>query len=296
MQWFKKKLPTILLVFVFLAGVALILYPTFADWWNSFHQSRAVASYMDSVSALDTEQYEEILAEADAYNQKLAETGILWTLDEEQEKEYNNQLNVNDSGIMGYIDIPKINITLPIYHGIDEAVLQVAIGHIAGSSLPVGGENTHCIVSGHRGLPSARLFTDLDKLVDGDTFTMTVLNRTVTYQVDQIRIVEPTDLSDLLIEEGKDYCTLVTCTPYGINTHRLLVRGHRVANAQGDAPVIADAMQIETIYIAPFLAVPILILLVIGMFILTGRQQRRNRQVKATMDAFDFRKNDEKDE
>lgn len=296
MQWFKKKLPTILLVFVFLTGVALILYPTFADWWNSFHQSRAVASYMDSVSALDTEQYEEILAEADAYNQKLAETGILWTLDEEQEKEYNNQLNVNDSGIMGYIDIPKINITLPIYHGIDEAVLQVAIGHIAGSSLPVGGENTHCIVSGHRGLPSARLFTDLDKLVDGDTFTMTVLNRTVTYQVDQIRIVEPTDLSDLLIEEGKDYCTLVTCTPYGINTHRLLVRGHRVANAQGDAPVIADAMQIETIYIAPFLAVPILILLVIGMFILTGRQQRRNRQVKATMDAFDFRKNDEKDE
>ena len=274
----------------------MLLYPTFADWWNSFHQSRAVASYMDSVSALDTEQYEEILAEADAYNQKLAETGILWTLDEEQEKEYNNQLNVNDSGIMGYIDIPKINITLPIYHGIDEAVLQVAIGHIAGSSLPVGGENTHCIVSGHRGLPSARLFTDLDKLVDGDTFTMTVLNRTVTYQVDQIRIVEPTDLSDLLIEEGKDYCTLVTCTPYGINTHRLLVRGHRVANAQGDAPVIADAMQIETIYIAPFLAVPILILLVIGMFILTGRQQRRNRQVKATMDAFDFRKNDEKDE
>ena len=296
MQWFKKKLPTILLVFVFLTGVALILYPTFADWWNSFHQSRAVASYMDSVSALDTERYEEILAEADAYNQKLAETGVIWTLDEEQEKEYNDQLNVNDSGIMGYIDIPKINITLPIYHGIDEAVLQVAIGHIAGSSLPVGGENTHCIVSGHRGLPSARLFTDLDKLVDGDTFTMTVLNRTVTYQVDQIRIVEPTDLSDLLIEEGKDYCTLVTCTPYGINTHRLLVRGHRVANAQGDAPVIADAMQIETIYIAPFLAVPILILLVIGMFILTGRQQRRNRRVKATMDAFDFRKNDEKDE
>ena len=296
MQWFKKKLPTILLVFVFLTGVALILYPTFADWWNSFHQSRAVASYMDSVSALDTERYEEILAEADAYNQKLAETGVIWTLDEEQEKEYNDQLNINDSGIMGYIDIPKINITLPIYHGIDEEVLQVAIGHIAGSSLPVGGENTHCIVSGHRGLPSARLFTDLDKLVDGDTFTMTVLNRTVTYQVDQIRIVEPTDLSDFLIEEGKDYCTLVTCTPYGINTHRLLVRGHRVANAQGDAPVIADAMQIETIYIAPFLAVPILILLVIGMFILTGRQQRRNRRVKATMDAFDFRKNDEKDE
>ena len=296
MQWLKKKLPTILLVLVFLTGVALLLYPTFADWWNSFHQSRAVASYMDSVSEMDTERYEEILAEADAYNQKLVETGIIWTLDEEQLEEYNKQLNINESGIMGYIDIPKISITLPVYHGVDEAVLQVAIGHIAGSSLPVGGENTHCIVSGHRGLPSARLFTDLDKLVEGDTFTMTVLNRTVTYQVDQVRIVEPTDVSDLQIVEGKDYCTLVTCTPYGINTHRLLVRGHRVANAQGDAPVIADAMQIETIYIAPFLAVPILILLVIGMFILTGRQQRRNRRVKATMDAFDFRKNDEKDE
>ena len=296
MQWLKKKLPTILLVLVFLTGVALLLYPTFADWWNSFHQSRAVASYMDSVSEMDTERYEEILAEADAYNQKLVETGIIWTLDEEQLEEYNEQLNINESGIMGYIDIPKISITLPVYHGVDEAVLQVAIGHIAGSSLPVGGENTHCIVSGHRGLPSARLFTDLDKLVDGDTFTMTVLNRTVTYQVDQVRIVEPTDVSDLQIVEGKDYCTLVTCTPYGINTHRLLVRGHRVANAQGDAPVIADAMQIETIYIAPFLAVPILILLVIGMFILTGRQQRRNRRVKETMDAFDFRKNDEKDE
>ena len=296
MQWLKKKLPTILLVLVFLTGVALLLYPTFADWWNSFHQSRAVASYMDSVSELDTEQYDEILAAADAYNRELGETGIIWTLDEEQEKVYNDQLSINDSGIMGYIDIPKINVTLPIYHGIEEEVLQVAIGHIAGSSLPVGGKNTHCIVSGHRGLPSARLFTDLDKLVDGDTFTMTVLNRTVTYQVDQIRIVEPTDLSDLQIEEGKDYCTLVTCTPYGINTHRLLVRGHRVANAQGDAPVIADAMQIETIYIAPFLAVPILIILVIGMFMVTGRQQRRNKQARTTMEAFEFRKSDEKDE
>ena len=296
MQWLKKKLPTILLVLVFLTGVALLLYPTFADWWNSFHQSRAVASYMDSVSELDTAKYDEILAAADAYNRELGETGVIWTLDEEQEKVYNDQLSINDSGIMGYIDIPKINVTLPIYHGIEEEVLQVAIGHIAGSSLPVGGKNTHCIVSGHRGLPSARLFTDLDKLVDGDTFTMTVLNRTVTYQVDQIRIVEPTDLSDLQIEEGKDYCTLVTCTPYGINTHRLLVRGHRVANAQGDAPVIADAMQIETIYIAPFLAVPILIILVIGMFMVTGRQQRRNKQARTTMEAFEFRKSDEKDE
>ena len=271
----------------------MLLYPTFADWWNSFHQSRAVASYMDSVSELDTDKYEEILSSADSYNQMLAQTGILWTMDEKQEEAYREELNISDSGIMGYIDIPKIHITLPIYHGTDEEVLQVAIGHLSGTSLPVGGTGTHCVVSGHRGLPSARLFTDIDKMVDGDTFTMTVLNRTVTYQVDQVRIVEPTDLSDLQIEQGSDLCTLVTCTPYGINTHRLLVRGHRVANAQGDAPVIADAMQIESIYIAPFLAVPILIILIISMIMITGKQKRRNRQVRETMKAFESGMNDE---
>ncbi len=292
----KKNLSTVFLVLIFLAGVGLLLYPTFADWWNSFHQSRAVASYMDAVTELDTARYDEILAAADVYNRKLAESGIVWTPDEKREEVYNEQLKIDDSGIMGYIDIPKINITLPIYHGTDENVLQVAIGHLTGTSLPVGGENTHCIVSGHRGLPSARLFTDIDKLVDGDTFTMTVLNRTVTYQVDKIRVVEPTDLSDLQIEKGKDLCTLVTCTPYGINTHRLLVQGYRVANAQGDAPVIADAMQIDSIYIAPFLAVPILIILVIGVFLVTGRQQRRNRLAKRTIKAFKHEKNAENDE
>ena len=179
---------------------------------------------------------------------------------------------------MGYIDIPKIDVMLPIYHGIDESILQVAVGHIPGTSLPVGGEGSHCVVSGHRGLPSARLFTDIDKLVGGDSFTITVLNKTLTYEVDQIRTVLPTDLSDLQIEKGKDYVTLVTCTPYGINTHRLLVRGHRIENADGDASVIADALQIEPIYIAPFIAVPILILLIIGMFIMTGMRTRRRRE------------------
>ena len=189
--------------------------------------------------------------------------------------EYNRQLAVTDSGIMGYIDIPKIRVTLPIYHGTDETILQIAIGHIAGTSLPVGGASTHCVVSGHRGLPSARLFTDIDKLVEGDTFTMTVLNRTVTYEVDQIRIVEPTDLSNLQIEEGKDYCTLVTCTPYGINTHRLLVRGHRVANANGEANVIADALQIEPVYVAPVVAAPMLIILLILLFVMTSEPFRK---------------------
>lgn len=288
----KKNFPTIILVLILLAGVGFLAYPSFADWWNSFHQSRAVASYMNSVAELDTEEYERLLASADAYNRVLAMTGLQWSLDEEEEKAYNKQLNIDDSGIMGYIDIPKINVTLPIYHGTDEEVLQVAIGHLSGTSLPVGGTSTHCIVSGHRGLPSARLFTDLDKMVEGDTFTMAVLNRTVTYQVDQIRTVEPDDLNGLQIEKGKDLCTLVTCTPYGINTHRLLVRGHRVENAQGDAPVIADAMQIESIYTAPFVAAPILLILLVGMFLFTGKRKRRNRQAKKTMEEYNHEKRD----
>ena len=278
MERLKKNLPTILLTIVFFIGAGLIAYPTFSDWWNSFHQSRAVASYMDAVTSMDTSQYDAILKEADKYNRALSRTGVVWVMDEKQEEEYLKQLNVNETGIMGYIDIPKINITLPIYHGTDEAVLQIAIGHLMGTSLPVGGKGSHCVVSGHRGLPSARLFTDIDKLVEGDSFTMTVLNRTVTYEVDQVRIVEPTDLSDLQIEKGKDYCTLVTCTPYGINTHRLLVRGHRIENAQGEAMVIADAMQIESIYIAPFIAVPILLLLVFGVIISTGRKSRKKKR------------------
>ena len=278
MSWLKKNGLTLILLLILLIGAGMIAYPTFADWWNSFHQSRAVASYAEEVASMNTEEYEKIIRKAEAYNRKLAATGIRWTMEEDEEKEYEEQLNIGTSGIMGYIDIPKVDVMLPIYHGIDEAVLQVAIGHIPGSSLPVGGKGSHCIISGHRGLPSARLFTDIDKLVEGDTFTITVLNQTLTYEVDQIRTVEPTDLSELQIEKGKDYLTLVTCTPYGINTHRLLVRGHRTENANGDAAVIADALQIEPVYIAPFLAAPILVLLVIGMFIMTGMRSRRKRE------------------
>ena len=232
-------------------------------------------SYADAVADLDTEEYDKIIAEAENYNKELSKGGIRWVMTDQQKEEYESQLDVNASGIMGYIDIPKINIKLPIYHGTGEAVLQVAIGHLSGTSLPVGGESTHCVVSGHRGLPSAKLFTDLDKLVEGDTFTMTVLDRTVTYEVDQIRVVEPTDLSELQIEKGKDYCTLVTCTPYGVNTHRLLVRGHRVANVDGEANVIADALQIEPIYIAPFVAAPILLVLLITLLATTGKNSKK---------------------
>ena len=278
MSWLKKNGLTLILLLILLIGAGLIAYPSFANWWNSFHQSRAVASYAETVANMNTEEYEQIISKAQAYNRKLSRSGILWTLDEDEEKDYKEQLDIGTSGIMGYIDIPKIDVMLPIYHGIEESILQVAVGHIPGTSLPVGGKGSHCVVSGHRGLPSARLFTDIDKLVEGDTFTITVLNKTLTYEVDQIRTVLPTDLSDLQIEKGKDYVTLVTCTPYGINTHRLLVRGHRIENADGDASVIADALQIEPIYIAPFIAVPILILLIIGMFIMTGMRTRRRRE------------------
>ncbi len=272
-NWLKKNLVNFIICLIGLAGVGLLAYPTVADWWNSFHQSRAVASYAKAVAELDTETYDRLIEEAEKYNKELAQTGIQWTMSKAQMKEYEKLLNINDTGILGYIDIPKINIQLPIYHGTDEAVLQIAIGHLAGTSLPIGGSSTHCVVSGHRGLPSAKLFTDIDKMKEGDIFTMTVLDRTVTYEVDQIRIVEPSDLSNLRIEEGKDYCTLVTCTPYGINTHRLLVRGHRIANLNGDANVVADALQIQPVYVAPFVAFPILFILIVWMFISTHQKK-----------------------
>jgi len=229
---------------------------------------------------MDTAEYERVIENARAYNERLAETGIAWDLRllEEMREEYQSELNMDGTGIMGYINIPKIDVQLPIYHGTEESVLQVAIGHLAETSLPVGGENTHCVVSGHRGLPSAKLFSDLDKLKEGDTFTMSILNETLTYEVDQIRIVEPTDLSELTIREGQDLVTLVTCTPYGINTHRLLVRAHRIANASGEARVVADAIQIRPVYIAPFVAVPMLVLLLILMLLMTGKK----RKVKLT--------------
>ena len=275
MTWFKKNWMTMLLVLIALAGAALIAYPTVSDWWNSFHQSRTVMRYAQSVSNMDSELYEELLASAEEYNAELSRTGMRWKMDDEQREAYEKELDIGDGGIMAYIDIPKLNVTLPIYHGTSEAVLQVAIGHLECSSLPVGGESTHCIVSGHRGLPSAKLFTDLDLLVEGDTWTITVLNRTLTYEADQIRVVEPTDMSTLQIEEGEDYCTLVTCTPYGINTHRLLVRGHRVENAQGEAEVTPDALQIEPRIVVPFVAGPVIVLMFIIAMIVPARKRRR---------------------
>ena len=275
------RLFTIILVSVMLAGIGLLAYPSLADYWNSFHQSRAVMSYAEHVSDMNAEEYDRLLSEAKAYNERFVENGLNWHLTEEEKAEYESVLDVDGSGVIGYIRIPKIDVMLPVYHGTEENVLQTSIGHLEGSSLPVGGESTHCLLSGHRGLPSARLFTDLDQLREGDTFTITVLNDTLTYEVDHIWIVEPEDLSHLTIEKGNDLCTLITCTPYGINTHRLLVRGHRIPNVDGGAMVVADAIQIRPVFIAPFLAIPILLLLLIWMLVSTSMNRRKVRDRKA---------------
>ena len=279
-RWAADRMFTLILVGALIIGICLLVYPSFSDYWNSFHQSRAVMSYAENVANMNTEEYEKILDEARIYNAELADRGINWTMTDEQKEAYESHLDIGGNGIMGYIKIQKIDVMLPIYHGTDENILQTSIGHLEESSLPVGGESSHCMLSGHRGLPSARLFTDLDKLVEGDTFTMTVLNETLTYEVDHIWIVEPSDLSHLTIEDGKDYCTLITCTPYGINTHRLLVRAHRIDNLSGDAMVVADAIQIRPVFIAPFLAVPLLFILLIYVLISTSAKYRKKRDLK----------------
>ena len=265
----KKHASTILLFLIFFIGLSLLLYPSFADWWNSFHQSRAVASYVEQVANMDDDRYREIWDAAWDYNRSLIDRPNDYLLSEEQREHYNALLNVGNNGVMGYVEIPLLDIVYPVYHGTDEAVLQVAIGHLDWTSMPVGGESSHCVISGHRGLPSAKLFTDLDKMEVGDTFLLRVLDEVLTYEVDQILIVEPHETEALLIVEGEDLCTLVTCTPYGINSHRMLVRGHRVDTVP-DRPVrrvTADAVQIDPVIVAPFVAAPILLVLLIALLI-----------------------------
>ena len=268
---------TVFLVLLLLAGVSLLLYPSLSDYWNSMHQTRAIASYAETVSQLDTAQYDEMWKAAQDYNRSLAQRETAFALTDEQKAAYENLLDVSGLGVMGYIEIPEIDCSLPIYHGTEESVLQVAVGHLEWSSLPVGGEGTHCVLSGHRGLPSAKLFTNLDKLAVGDTFLLRVLDEVLTYEVDQILIVEPEQVDALGIVPGEDYCTLVTCTPYGINTHRLLVRGHRVENTPEAARmhVTADATQFDPLLVAPVLAIPVLLLLLI--ILLLPKRQSKSR-------------------
>lgn len=270
----KKHFSTIILIVVFFTGLSLLLYPTVSDYWNSYHQSKAIATYESKVADFDDSAYERILEEAREYNKTLIGQNNRFMMSTDEKNTYQNVLDITGTGIMGYIEIDSIHCELPIYHGVDESVLQVAIGHIEGTSLPVGGESTHCVISGHRGLPSAKLFTNLDQLAEGDTFVLRVLDEILTYEVDQILIVEPHETEALEIVEGKDYCTLITCTPYGVNSHRLLVRGVRTDNASDVAlRVPADARQIAPRMVAIVYSVPLLLLLLVWLLVKYRRRK-----------------------
>ena len=278
----KKRGPsisTIVLVIILLAGVGILLYPSVSDWWNSMHATRAIAGYVTAVEDMSGQEKEAMLEAAKAYNERLA-NGVNFTLTEEEYEEYESLLNIGGTGIMGYVQISAIAVNLPIYHSVDESVLQIAIGHIPGSSLPVGGERTHAILSGHRGLPSAKLFSDLDQMVEGDTFTVNIMDQTTTYMVDQIRIVLPEETDELAIRDGRDYCTLVTCTPYGINTHRMLVRGRRIDNIAGEVVVVAEAVRIPTYVVIPAVGVPLLFILLVIMLIYYRRLGPRKTEAE----------------
>lgn len=277
----KKHRSTIILVIIFITGISLLLYPTVSDYWNSFHSTRAIAGYTQALEDLSDDDYDQMLKSARAYNSWVYSAQPGFALTDSQYAEYESQLDITGTGVMSYITIEKIGVELPIYHGTSEGVLAAAVGHIEGSSLPVGGESTHCVLSGHRGLPSARLFTDLDELEVGDTFVLQTLDETLTYEVDQISIVLPSELDELQIVEGQDLCTLVTCTPYGINSHRLLVRGHRIENAAGSTlRVSGEAVQIDPTLIAPIFAAPLLLALLIWMLAKTRSPRRKNKKGK----------------
>lgn len=261
----RDKIGLILVLMLFI-GVCVLLYPAVSQYWNSRTQTRAVENYQEILNSLKQEDYDIYFEEADQYNQALRALSQPM-IDHRQLTEYNKILNINENGIMGYVSIPKLGVEIPIYHGTSAEVLNIACGHVEGSSLPVGGESTHSVLSAHRGLPHAKLFTELDKLELGDTFQLTILNRTLTYQVDQIKVVRPTEIDDVQIVEEKDLCTLLTCTPYGVNSHRLLVRGVRIENAPPLLYVTSDAYQIDSLVATPMVAAPILLILLIVLMV-----------------------------
>ena len=274
----KKHISTIIIALIFLAGLGFLLYPTVSNLWNRAHQSRAIATYTKQVEKLDDSQNKEMLKAARKYNKSLLKKSDHWKLSKKDKKKYESLLDVSGIGIMGYIEVPKIDCSLPIYHGTDEGALQIAIGHLEGSSLPVGGKSTHCVLSGHRGLPSARLFTDLDQMEEGDVFVLNVLGRKLAYEVDQIKVVLPDEMSDLEIVQGKDLCTLVTCTPYGINTHRLLVRGHRTKYIEETVVRVQKEAEKKETGIWLLAGGGAVFLIIIIIVVVKRRRKRRNLQ------------------
>lgn len=279
----KKNKSTIILILVFFVGLSVMLYPTISDYVNQLHQTRAVANYAADVDKLSDADYTAYFEAADAFNAQIAaDPDALYFPD--RFPSYESTLDVTGTGIMGYITIEKIGVELPIYHGTSDAVLQVAAGHLEGTSLPVGGASTHAVISAHRGLPSAKLFTNLDQLEVGDTFTITVLDRTFTYEVDNISIILPTETDSLKVSEGKDYITLMTCTPYGINTHRLLVRGRRITTPDKlkHIRVTSDAIKIEPILTAPIMALPLLLVLLFWLLFAPSKRSSAKDETHKT--------------
>ena len=257
-----KKNRTIIMVLFFFVGLLILLYPSISDFYNQKVQSKVIVDYESLLKNIEKKDYTNLFEQAQNYNEELASYKVPY-VSYKKLKNYQNILNVNDDGMMGYISIDKIKVELPIYHGTSEQVLSVAVGHLEGSSFPIGGKGTHSVLSAHRGLPSSKLFTDLDKLESGDTFTITILDRLLTYQVDQIEIVEPNDIKNLEINPNEDYVTLMTCTPYGINTHRLLVRGIRVENAKAKTYITTEAFKISNLIITPLVALPIIFIILL---------------------------------
>ena len=262
----KRDKVGILLVLMLFIGVCVLLYPALSQYWNSKTQTHAVDNYQDILNSLQKEDYTAYFEEADQYNAALQNLEVP-LLEYGQLAEYNQILNVSGTGVMGYITIEKLGVELPLYHGTSDSVLNIACGHMEGTSLPVGGDSTHSVLSAHRGLPHAKLFTDLDKMEVGDVFTITILDRTMTYQVDQIKVVNPNEIDEVRIIDGEDHCTMLTCTPYGINSHRLLVRGTRIENATPILYVTSNAFRIDSLVATPVVAAPILLVLLIVLMV-----------------------------
>lgn len=280
----KKKglTSTILLIVIFLVGLCILLYPSVSNFLNEKRQSQAIMNYDNLIAEMKPEDFQAYFEAAEEYNRKLRLISAPFLGYSEISEEYNSALDINGNGMMGYITIDKIKVQIPIYHGTSDKVLNSAVGHLEGSSLPIGGENTHTVLSAHRGLPSAKLFTNLDELAVGDIFTITILDRTLTYQVDQVIVVLPEEVNELYVVDGEDYCTLVTCTPYGINTHRLLVRGTRIENiAEGKkVSIITDAYQIDPLIVTPAVAIPILAGLLVFLLVKSSKEKKKNKALQ----------------
>lgn len=277
---------TIVFTIILFVGLAIMLYPSFSDWWNSKVQSGVVAGYQRAVAEMDNDEIERMIQQAHDYNEKLSRVYSPIT-NADEVAGYDDILNISNTGIMGYITIPFIKVELPIYHGTSPEVLNVAAGHLKGTSFPVGGDNTHAVISAHRGLPSAKLFTDLDKLVEGDIFTVNILDEVYTYEIEKILIIEPQEIDKLEIIPNSDYVTLMTCTPYGINTHRLLLRSHRIeTKVHYDAKILADATQVDPILAMPVIAMPFLILLIV--FWVVTSKKRSDRSDRSGQQLFEL--------